>query len=111
MAEATDEQMQAYANDRIRVRAEQTRALIASLRDDKVAITDVYDRADGGAAWDDDRTDGPPKLLASSDVLAFNAFADLLLKAVDGTATEGDIGQLASNWITVQTMCVRPIGA
>lgn len=111
MAEATDQQMQAYMNDRIRVRAEQARALIASLRDDLMAITDVYDRADGGAPWSDNRTDGPPKLPSSPDVLAYNAWAVLLLKAIDGTATEGDIGQLAANWITVQTMCVRPIGA
>lgn len=109
MAEATNQQMQTYADQRIRVRAEQTRALVAAFRDDKAAIDDVYQRAAGANAWADSRTDGPPKLLASQDVLVFNAFASLFLKCIDGTATAQDVSDLKSNLAVFQAACVRPV--
>ena len=110
MAEANDQHMQQYANERIRVRAEQGRAFLAGLADDSAAIGDVYDRADGGAAWNDARTDGPPKLLTSQDVLVYNSVNVLLRKCIAGTATLDDIGQLAANWPVFQGACVRAIG-
>lgn len=111
MAQATDQQMQTYADERVRVRAEQARALVASMRDDKAALDSIYDRAANGAAWDDNRTDGPPKLLTSQDMLVYNSVATLLLKCVDGTATLDDVSQLAANWAVFQSACVRPVGA
>lgn len=109
MAQANDTQMQHYCDERIRVRAEQARALIAALRDDKLAIEDAYDRAANGAAWNDARTDGPPTLLASQDVLVYNSVATLLLRCIDGTASEQDVADLAGNWAVFQSACVRPI--
>ena len=106
---ANDTQMQQYCNERIRPRAEQVRALVNAFRDDKAAIDAVYDRAANGAAWADARTDGPPKLLASSDVLVFNAFATLFLKCIDGTATTQDVSDLHSNLTVFQAACVRPV--
>jgi hypothetical protein len=111
MAQATDQQMQVYADQRIRPRAEQARALIASLRDDKASLDSVYERANGVEPWADARTDGPPKLLTQQDMLVFNSVATLLLKCVDGTATVEEVGQLAANWPVFQSACVRPIGA
>jgi hypothetical protein len=111
MAQANDSQMQAYADQRVRQRAEQARALVAALRDDKAAIDDIYDRAANGAAWNDARDDGPPSLLTSQDMLVYNAVASLLLECVDGTATTEDVGQLVANWPTFMSACVRPIGA
>jgi hypothetical protein len=102
MAQANDAQMQQYANERIRVRAEQFRALINACRDDKAAIDDVYDRAANGAAWADDRTDGPPQLLVSQDFLTFNAFITNFLTAVDSGALSGDRDQFLA-------ACVRPV--
>jgi hypothetical protein len=110
MANATDQQMQQYCDQRIRVRAEECRALVNSLRDDKASIDDAYARASGGTAWTDARTDGPPKLLASQDVLTYNAVVTLLLKCVDGTATVQDVADLHSNWSVFQSACVRPVG-
>jgi hypothetical protein len=101
--------MQQYANERIRVRAEQARALIAAVRDDSAAIADVYARAAGASAWNDARTDGPPKLLASQDVLVFNSVSVLLLKCIDGTATSQDVIDLHANWPVFQAACVRPV--
>lgn len=47
MAEATDAQMQAYADQRVRPRAEQFRDLRARCLDDKALIDDIYARAVG----------------------------------------------------------------
>lgn len=108
---ANDAQMQQFCNERIRVRAEQLRALVAAFRDDKAAIDAVYDRAANGAAWTDNRTDGPPKLLASQDVLVFNAFASLFLECIDGTASAQDVSDLHANLAVFQAACVRPVGS
>jgi hypothetical protein len=72
---ATDAQMQHYCDERVRTRAEQLRAVVNALRDDKAAIDSVYDRAANGSTWADARADGPPKLLASQDVLTYNSVA------------------------------------
>lgn len=109
MAAATDQQMQQYANERVRVRAEQARSFISSLRDDKAAIDSVYDRAANGAAWNDARNDGPPALLTSQSMLVYNSVATLLLKCIDGTATSQDITDLHANWPVFQSACVRPV--
>lgn len=109
MAQANDQQMQQYADQRLRVRAEQCRALINALEDDQVAIPDIWDRAANGAAWNDARTDGPPSLLTSADMLAYNLVSAILLKCVNGTATLEDISALDANWPVFQSACVRPI--
>jgi hypothetical protein len=98
MPQATDAQVQQYANERVRVRAEQLRAVLIGLMDDRAAIDDVYARLVEGAPWSDARTDGPPKLLDGNDVLAFNAFAAALLTYLEADA----------NWPTVRAACVRP---
>lgn len=98
----TDQQMQHYADERIRVRAEQFRALIVSCRDDKAAIDAVYERAANGAAWADSRTDGPPKLLTSQDILVFNAFVSDFIAQVDS-------GAMHNNLAVFQAACVRPV--
>ncbi len=108
---ATDQQMQQYADHRIRVRAEHFRALINSCRDDKAAIDEIYDRAANGAPWNDNRGDGPPTLLDEQDVLVFNAFITLFLSCIDGTAVTGDVVQLNANLPVFQAACVRPVGA
>ena len=74
MPQATDAQVQRYANERVRQRAEQIVRILNAVVDDRGAIDDIYDRLANGAPWSDDRTDGPPKLLSGSDVLAYNTF-------------------------------------
>jgi hypothetical protein len=107
---ATDQQVQQYANERVRVRAEQFRALVNSCRDDKAAIDDVYAACtQQNPTWDDERTDGPPNLLTPQDILAFNAFISLFLECIDGTAETADVQQLAANWPVFQAACVRPV--
>lgn len=109
MAQANDQQMQQYCDQRIRPRAEQLRALVNALEDDQSAIPDIWDRAANGAPWNDGREDGPPTLLDSGDVLAYNVVSGLLLKCINGTATLAEIASLAANWQTFQLACVRPV--
>lgn len=119
MAVANDQQMQQYADERIRVRAEQFRGLVNACQDDQAAITDIYDRAANGAAWADARIDGPPVLLTHQDVLVFNTVLYQFLKIVDGeeTGTEQEIANqraayiadLRANWTVFQSACVRAL--
>lgn len=102
MPRATDEQVQQYADQRLRPRAEQIRALLAALQDDKRLIDDVYEHVSGAnnvpATWADARTDAPPHLLTKDDVLAYNAYITALL------APMGEAAEFA----TVMKACVRP---
>lgn len=115
MAEATNEQMQAYANERVRKRAEALRALRTGFLDDKSAIDDVYARAAGANRWTDARTDGPPHLLLAGnsaspdDILNYNAFISLFEKFLTGTfATVNEANSAAAQWTVLQRACVRP---
>ncbi len=117
MPEATNDQVQRYCNERVRVRAEAIRAIRAALLDDLAAIDDVYARAAGTSRWNDARTDGPPHLLQCGnsanpdDVLNFNAFATLFLKFMDGTfASQGEANSAAADWTVLDRACVRAIG-
>lgn len=109
MPEADDNQMQTYGDLRVRVRAEQTRRLINSLRDDKASIDSVYARSVGQTPWSDARTDGPPKLLTQQDMLVYNSVATLLLKCIDGTASSQDITDLSANIPVFLGACVQPV--
>lgn len=102
MARATDQQVQQYVNERVRVRAEQIRALLAALQDDKAAIDDIYAHVSGAndtpATWTDARSDGPPALLGPSDVLAYNSFITALIPNIRD----------AADYPAVVKACVRP---
>lgn len=128
MPEATNEQMQAYCDQRVRVRAEQFRGLYNSCKDDKLAIDDVYARSATNppvlGQWLDARTDGPPHLLQSGysaqdtpsspdDIGVYNAFISAFLgiiDAEDGTNDAANAAALRNNWAVFQRACVRPVG-
>lgn len=104
MAIATNQQIQQFVNERVRPRAEQIRALLLAMEDDRAAFDDIYEALATNSNpnnWADDRPDGPPHLLTASDVLAWNTF---LYNAV--TAFNGD-AQLP----VVLKGCVRPVSA
>lgn len=116
MPEATDIQMQSYADQRLRPFAEALRALFAAAADHQAAIDDVYARGVGSSRWNDVRTDGPPHLLASGnaanpdDVLNFNTLLTRLLQLKNGTfANVGEANQFAALWAVLQDACVRPL--
>lgn len=75
---ATDQQVQNFADNRMRPNAERLRALLLRAKDDKAAIDDVYEHLTGAnntpSTWADDRMDSPPILLEGDDLLAYNAF-------------------------------------
>lgn len=75
MANATDQQVQNYVNERVRPHAEVARNLALAYDDDIASIDDVYNALNvQSPTWVDNRTDGPPHLLTPSDVLAINSF-------------------------------------
>lgn len=117
MANATDAQMQRYADERIRPRAEQIRNLRTACTDDRGAIDDVYARATSNSRWTDARTDGPPHLLQSGnsanpdDMLNYNTFLALFEKFMAGTfADVNEANSAAANWNVLQDACVRSQG-
>lgn len=125
MAEATNAQMQAYCDQRLRPRAEQIRGLEIALADDKASIDDEYARAAGSNAWADNRTDGPPHLLQAGasanpdDVLNYNALAANLLWLLSDSGPGNDVGGTLAQFKTavrnqlaiLARACVRPAGA
>lgn len=123
MAEATDQQMQQYSDQRVRVRAESLRDFLNSLADDKASVDSIFERAVSENAWADGRTDGPPTLLQSGDssnpdhMLAYNTFISQLLWLLNNQGQDpgGTLADFASavrgNWAVVIDACVRPVGA
>lgn len=110
MAIATDQQVQTYANERIRVRAEAFRKLVAQCRDDKLAIEDVFEAcAQQSPTWIDNRTDGPPSLLTPQDVLVYNTMLFMFLALVDGTLTDQNKSEFSASWPQFQAACVRSV--
>lgn len=117
MPEATDRQMQAYADQRIRVFAEKFRSLLAEARDHKTAVDDCYSRAAGSSRWSDARTDGPPRLLQAGnsaepdDFLNFNAFISLFIDFADGNLNLTNLNDLPALWAVLDNACVRPVNS
>ena len=125
MAEATNVQMQTFANERVRPFAEQFRAVLVAARDHKSAIDSVYERATKNppvlGVWNDGRTDGPPKLLKSGysaqntpsnpdDMTNFNSFVSAMLDILDGVGTDStNAATLRSAWPVLIDACVRPV--
>lgn len=117
MPEATNAQMQVFADQRVRPFAEQFRAVLVAARDHRSAMDDIYARAVGTDRWTDARTDGPPHLLKSGnsaspdDMLNFNTALDSLLSIIDGVGSDADHGAaLRSTWGVLVDACVRPVG-
>lgn len=107
MAIATDTQVQRYVDERCRPRAEQLVRSLNAMADDAAAIPDIWQRAAQGDPWTDARVDGPPRLAASADILAYNAFVQVLVKVFEGTATNEDVATIPANWAAVRTLAVN----
>lgn len=71
---ATNEQVQAFVDNRVRPRVQQVRALLLAIEDDIATIGDVYANLTDSPTWADERTDAPPHLLTANDVLGIHAF-------------------------------------
>jgi hypothetical protein len=102
MPAATDQQVQQFVNERLRPRAEQIRALLLAMEDDKSAIDDVYAALTAQSpTWDDEHDGNPPHLLSVNDVLALNTFWTNLIAAMR------DDPQIP----IVLKACVRPVNS
>ncbi len=75
MAIATDQQVQRFADDRVRARCRQIRSLYLACKSDKQAFDDIYAAlTQQNPTWTDSNTFSPPHLLTGNDVLAWNTF-------------------------------------
>lgn len=87
MANATNQQIQTFSDTRVRPQAEVVRAIAISFDDMIASIDDIYNALNvQSPTWTDARTDGPPHLLAPSDILAFNAFMHDIRDAIKNHA-------------------------
>lgn len=99
MTIATDAQVQAFVDSRLRPRCEALRNLIAQMNDDIAAIGDVYSNlTQQSPTWTDPRTDVPNQLTAAN-VLSINSALHVCVNAVTGD----------SSWPVVESACVRPL--
>jgi hypothetical protein len=105
MAKATDLQVQQAVDQRLRVRAEQIRALVAALDDDYMALPDVTEATTAVAnplytpTWIDGRQDGPPHLMTAAEVAGYRAFCLRISNLLKADAA----------YPTVAKACVRPV--
>lgn len=100
MAAATDQQVQTFVNERFRPFAESVRAVYLMAKTNRAQMDDIYNALNVPTpTWADGRMDGPPHLLAPSDVLAWNSFMVDLIAAIEGN------GQ----WPIIQKACVRGV--
>lgn len=113
---ATNAQVQAYVDQRVRPRCEQIRALYLAVKDDKASFDDIYANLNNAPTWDDSRSDNPPHLLTPGDVLGWNTFITGLIALVEGTAFENGAGDeaaacanAATQYPVVVKSCVRGV--
>lgn len=95
---ADNNQVQRFADERVRPHCELARALYIRLKDDRSAIDDIYAYLAGQNDYSDQRIDGPPHLLSGNDILAFNTFAADFVAFVEAN----------SQWPVVLKACVQP---
>lgn len=97
---ATDEQVQSWADTRVRPGAELIRALYFRCKDDRAAVDQVYQAcAQQDPTWADNRHADVPVSLVPSNVLAFNAWEQAFIDFVE---QRGD-------WALIESFCVRPV--
>lgn len=107
MAEATNTQVQAYVDQRVRPRCQQIRDLYLLCKDDKAVIDDVYENLTTSPTWTDGRTDNPPHLMVPNDVLAWNTFVSLFIDFVEGALTDGNKNSAAAQYPVIVDGCVH----
>jgi hypothetical protein len=75
---ATDEQVQAFADQRVRPLCEKIREVVVLCNDLRVSIEDVYAHlVQANPTWVDSRTDVPNKITVN-DFLAINTMAEFI---------------------------------
>jgi len=107
MAEATNEQVQVFADTRIRPGCEQIRNLYLKLKDDQAVFDDIYGNISTDPDWVDSRPDAPPHLMTPNDMLAWNTFASRFVEFIEGTLTDVTMNEAASQFPVILDCCVR----
>ncbi|GAA4442988.1 hypothetical protein [Bremerella cremea] len=107
---ATNEQVQQYVDQRVRPACEAIRALFTQSEDNIASIDDIYANLTDAPDWTDGRDDHPPHLATPTDVLAWNAFINGLVKFQNGTfADVTEANSFAAQLPVILKLCVRPV--
>lgn len=107
---ATNEQVQEWVNQRMRVRCEQLRALFVLMEDDKATIDDIYANvSDGGSTFADNHPANPPHLVTKQDILGYNTFITMILKLKTGGLTTAEAADANAQWPIIIDSCVRSL--
>ena len=101
MANATNQQIQAWMDIRYRPRCEAIRALYLQMKDDIAQKEDVYNALNSSPTWTDTNTSNPPHLLIPNDFFDINAFETAIVAAIEAQ----------SSYTIVQKACVRGVEA
>jgi len=105
---ATNEQVQAFVNERVRPRCEQIRNLYLACKNDRAVFGDIYDNLTDNPTWTDQHSGNPPHLMTPSDVLAWNTFLFGLVAFVEGTLTNENKAEASAQYPVIVNGCVRP---
>lgn len=113
MPTATNEQVQAFVDQRLRPRAEQIRNLMVAIDDDLASIGDVWlniNATSPVSTWVDTRIDSPPALLDVNDIKVLRAILLALQSFRTGTfANVLDANANATRYTRTVAACVRPV--
>jgi hypothetical protein len=82
MAAATNPQVQAFADARVRPHCELARSVALALTDDIAAIDDIYQNISGSPDWVDANPNHLPHTMTPADMLAWNAFIHTIRDAI-----------------------------
>jgi hypothetical protein len=96
---ASNNQIQAFVDARVRPHCELLRSVCNTLADDIAAIGDVYANLTGTPTWVDTNVNNLPHTLTVADVLAWNALINAVYTAIHGN----------SNYPIAQSACRTPV--
>lgn len=104
---ATNLQVQAYVDQRVRPRSNNVVDLINELTQDQAVIGDVYANLTNSPTWTDNRTDGPAHLAVPNDVLAWNTFVVRTLQFWNGTLDPANIADAPAQLAIIKKLSTR----
>lgn len=115
MAAATNDQVQHFMDERVRVSCEEILLWILKRQNDAANLDDVYENLNNSPTWTDGRTSGVPHLAVPQDFFAWNTFIQgLLAVVVNGATIPGrtaaeTIADIHAQWATIQKLPIKPV--
>lgn len=111
---ATNQQVQAFCDNRVRPRCTDVVGLVQRSQNDLANIGDVYANLTSSPTWTDGRSDGVPHLATPADILAWNTFVTNLVAIITGATTDAAaalalVQGLQGQWPVIQRLPINPV--